>query len=233
MMKMIFENWPVKILSLFIAVVIWVFITGEQVAEVGFSIPLELKNIPKGLMVVNSIPGVIDVRLSGPRTILSGIRPGELNLTLDLQNARPGMTSFGRLENRIHVSSALKVSRVSPASLDVRLEEVEEKLVPVRVMMNGIPAESYRLADVEVNPKMVMVSGPRNELRKIHEVSTGMVDIAHLEKNLAVKVPLNFDGDHVSLGDVHEVHVRIFLEKLKPELPLENVVPETEEPVAP
>lgn len=215
MIKALFENCSVKILSLLIAVILWLFITGEQVAEIGFAIPLELKNIPKGLMVVNAVPSVVDVRFSGPRTILSGIRPGDFNLVVDLREARPGVTSFGRMENRIQIPSALKISRVSPSILDVRLEEVVEQVVPVRVVMNGVPSPDYRLAGAEARPRTVVIQGPRSEIRRVREVATETVNIAHLEENLSAHVPLNFGSGHVSLKEVRDVDVTITLEKVK------------------
>jgi YbbR domain-containing protein len=41
-------------------------------------------------MVVNDVPSVIDVRVSGPRTILSNLRPSDFTLAVDLKGAIRG-----------------------------------------------------------------------------------------------------------------------------------------------
>ena len=219
MIKFITQNWSVKLLSLFLALILWFFVTGEQTSEIGFSVPLELKNIPKGLMVVNDVPSVIDVRVSGPRTILSNLRPSDFTLAVDLKGAHSVVTSFGRLENRIQVPSALKVSRLSPSILDVRLEAVAEATLPVRVAVNGKPPQGYRLVSVEVNPPAVTVQGAQSEIRKIREVVTESISIGDATESFSAKVRLNLAGVHTSLKDSREVAVRVVVEKLPEPIP--------------
>ncbi|NLC71071.1 MAG: YbbR-like domain-containing protein [Desulfuromonadaceae bacterium] len=221
MIKAITQNWSVKLLSLFLALILWFFVTGEQTSEIGFSVPLELKNIPKGLMVVNDVPSVVDVRVSGPRTILSNLRPSDFSLTVDLKGAHAGVTSFGRLENRIQVPSALKISRLSPSILDVRLEVIAEATVPVRVPMNGTPPKGYRLSGVEVNPNMVTIQGARNEIKTVREVVTEPINLDGVMESFSVRAQINLVGNHTSLKDVRDVAVRVALEKLPEPEPVE------------
>jgi len=219
MIKLITENWSVKLLSLFLALILWFFVTGEQTSEIGFSVPLELKNIPRNLMVVNDVPSVVDIRVSGPRTILSNLRPSDFALSVDLKGAHPGVTSFGHLENRIQVPSALKISRISPSLLDVRLEAVGEAKVPVRVVTNGTPPEGYRLIRVEADPATVIIQGPQSEVRKIREVVTTPVDIGGAVESFSVKGALSLGDVRISLKEIKEVLVRVLVEKLpEPEL---------------
>ncbi len=112
MMERLLHNWPAKVLSVFFALILWFFVTGEQSAEVGFAVPLELKNIPKGMMVVNDVPSFVDVRISGPRTILSSLRPSDILVSVDLNGAKAGVTTFRRLEQGVKIPTALKITRL-------------------------------------------------------------------------------------------------------------------------
>ena len=209
MIKALTQNWSAKLLSLLLASILWFFVTGEQTSEIGFAIPLELKNIPKGLMVVNDVPNVVDVRVSGPRTILSNLRPSDYNLVVDLKGAHPGVTSFGRLENRIQVPSALKISRLSPSILDVRLEKIFEGSVPVKAVVSGALPKGYRLAGLEITPTHVGIQGPRSEIRAIREIPTEAIDISSATDSFSVRTVLNFDGKLASLKDIREVTVQV------------------------
>ncbi len=213
MINRLIHNWPAKLLSVFFALILWFFVTGEQTAEVGFSIPLELKNIPKGMMVVNDLPTLVDVRINGPRTILSRLRPSEIQLSVDLKGAKTGVTTFRRLEERINIPTALKITRLSPSTIDVSLERIQEKRVPVTVVFSGKPDKGHRVSSAEAIPADVIVQGARWELKKIGEVLTTPVDIQGIRENISVSVPLDFQGKYASLKETRDVEIRVTLKK--------------------
>jgi hypothetical protein len=51
MLSVLSENWVLKLLSLAFALILWFFVMGERKLEVGYAVPLELKNVPAGMMV--------------------------------------------------------------------------------------------------------------------------------------------------------------------------------------
>jgi YbbR domain-containing protein len=175
---------------------------------------LELKNIPKGMMVVNDVPNLVDLRINGPRTILSSLRPSDILLSIDLKGAKAGVTTFRRLEERISIPTALKITRLSPATLDVNLEKVEEKRVPVRVVLSGKPAKGYRIGNVEVDPGEVVVQGTKAELRKIREIETVPIDVQDVREDISASVPLDFNGKYSSLKEKRNVEIRVTLKKV-------------------
>ena len=213
MIARLLHNWPVKALSVFFALILWFFVTGEQTAEVGFAVPLELKNIPKGMMVVNDLPSLVDVRISGPRTILSSLRPSDLLLSVDLKGAKTGATTFRRLEKGINIPTALKITRLSPSALEVSLEMTQEKRVPVKAVFSGDPDKEYQIDMVEVVPADVVVSGRAVDLKKLREVPTVPVDIQGLRKDISTSVPLDLHGRYTSLKENRNVEVRVTLKK--------------------
>ncbi|RPI50266.1 MAG: YbbR-like domain-containing protein, partial [Deltaproteobacteria bacterium] len=64
------KDWVIKVLSLGFALLLWFFVVGQEKAEVSVSIPLELVNIPAGLVIANDIPSNIDVKVYGPRSMI-------------------------------------------------------------------------------------------------------------------------------------------------------------------
>ncbi|RME37657.1 MAG: YbbR-like domain-containing protein, partial [Deltaproteobacteria bacterium] len=121
------ENWFLKLISLVFALMLWFFVMGERRQEIGFTVPLNLVNIPEGLMVANEVPNLVDVRVSGPRTVLMNLSPQDISISVDLKDLKPGVTSFKRLDERLNIPSALKVTRLSPSYIDVKLERVRQK----------------------------------------------------------------------------------------------------------
>jgi YbbR domain-containing protein len=121
------ENLALKILSLAFAVVLWFFVMGEQRYESAHVVSVEYRNLPKGLILANEVPDAVAVTLSGPRAMLVHLGPDDLSLPLDLTGLKPGLTSFRHLEEHLKAPSGLVVTRISPASIDVRLARANEE----------------------------------------------------------------------------------------------------------
>jgi YbbR domain-containing protein len=100
---------------------------GEQRHEVSHVVTVEYRNLPKGLIIANEVPEAVAVTLSGPRALLIHLGPEELSLPLDLAGLKPGVTSFKRLEENLKAPGGLVVTRISPATIDIRLERVREE----------------------------------------------------------------------------------------------------------
>lgn len=121
------ENLGLKLLSLAFALVLWFFVMGEQRHESSHVVTVEYRNLPKGLIIANEVPDAVAVTLSGPRALLVHMGPDDLSLPLDLGGLKPGLTSFRRLEENLRAPGGLVVTRISPASIDVRLERAREE----------------------------------------------------------------------------------------------------------
>lgn len=211
MLQKLAENWFLKLLSLVFAIVLWFFVMGEQKLEVGYAVPLELKNVPTGMMVANDVPSLIDVRISGPRTLLMNLHPNDISISVDLKDLQPGLTTFRRLEEHLNIPSALKVTRVSPSFVDVKLERIKDKKVPVKVVLTGAPADGYEVVSTSANPAQVTVEGAESEVKNVEEVPTEPVDVSGTKASFTLMTPLDYAGHFTSLKDrkTTEVLVRI------------------------
>lgn len=216
MFEQLSENWILKVLSLVFALVLWFFVMGERKLEVGYAVPLELKSVPEGMIVTNEVPRLVDVRISGPRTLLMNLSPSDINISVDLKDLQPGLTSFKRLEERLNIPSGLKVTRLSPSFVDVKLERIKEKTVPVKVNLAGTPAEGVRVAEVRASPSHVVVEGAESELKDVHETLTENVDVEGARESFTLMVPINYRGKHTTLKGPEATEVQVTIEPVPP-----------------
>jgi YbbR domain-containing protein len=212
MLEKLLENWILKLISLIFALILWFFVMGERRLEIGFQVPLELENVPSGLMVANEVPSAIDVRISGPRTLLMNLQPDDIRISIDLVDLPPGVTSFKRLEERLNLPSALKVTRLFPSFVDVKLERIKEKTVPVRPVFAGTPAAGYQIGDIQVSPLLVTVEGAESEIRDLAEVPTEAINIEGNRENFTINVPLDYKGKYSALKNHQIAEIRVAIE---------------------
>jgi len=194
MIQTLMNNWHLKLMSLMFAIVLWLFIVGEQKLERGFSVPLELKNVPEGMMVTSEVPSHIDVRIIGPRTLLVNQDPEQLSIRIDLKGLPEGVTTFRRLEDRISLPGGMRVSRLTPSFIDIRLEAVIVRSLKPRVVFEGEPASGFELGRIQLDPPEVSIEGARMEVSAIKEVATEPIAVAERSEPFSVSVPLVYTG---------------------------------------
>lgn len=215
MFKLITENWALKLLSIAFAIMLWMFIMGERRLEVGYRVPLELQNVPSGLMVANEVPSLVDVRISGPRTLQMKISPNDISIVVDLSDLKPGLTTFKQLEERLNLPAGLRVTRLSPSFIDLKLERVKHKLVPIKVAIVGHPLNGFKLVDVKSVPDEVIVEGAETELKSVNEVTTEDVDLNGVNEGFSLIVPLVHRGTYTHFKDEKTTEVQVEIQPVE------------------
>jgi hypothetical protein len=115
------KNLSLKLLSLTLAVALWMLATGAKDSKRDISVPLSLQNLPQGLSVADPLPGSVDVTVAGPKIRLLGLRTEEMSLLLDLRNLRAGTVTFSGMEKRLQIPPGITVMRVYPSVIEVKL----------------------------------------------------------------------------------------------------------------
>jgi YbbR domain-containing protein len=192
------------------------FIMGERHLEVGYTVPLELQKIPKELIVANQVPSLIDVRISGPRTLLMKVSPNDISITVDLSDLKPGLTSFKRLEERLNLPSGMRVTRVSPSFVDIRLDRRKEKKVPIKVVLAGDPDPGYRVVGLKAIPEKVSISGAESEIKTISEVMTEPIDLKGVTGNFSEIVPLTYERVYTNFVNEKTSEIIVSIEATAP-----------------
>jgi YbbR domain-containing protein len=115
------NNLGLKALSLFLALLLWLFVAAGREAELDVVAPVVFENLPPPLAIVNQPPSRLDVRVAGAKIELLRLKTKRLTVVLDLKGAGEGITSFPGPEKAIRFPEGVRVTRVTPAVIEVRL----------------------------------------------------------------------------------------------------------------
>ena len=202
------SNLGLKALALIIAVGLWV--AGHRDTERAIEVPLEFRNIPADLMVLDNRVDYVVLRVMGPRTSVSTLDADNLKLSLDLDGAKSGLLSYPLAANDFNVPRGVTVSRITPPVVHLRLEPVAKRTLPISVRLSGKPMAGYRIAHTSVRPESVAVQGPAEEVRRMAAVETVPVDVEEGRGGIKRRVRLSNDGKPLSIvPDQVEVVVTI------------------------
>lgn len=193
-MKELFaDNVGLKVLSLLLGITLWYAVAREQGAEFAFSIPLELRDVPEGLEVIEESVQQVDVRLRGPSEILRGLTPQDLSVGIDLSEAEPGERVAYLTPDDVEVPFGARVMRVTPANVQIALDRTLERTVNVIPRVSGAPAEGFELAGLELSPTTITVVGPASQVRSLEQVTTEPVSAEGLRQPYSRSVRLELD----------------------------------------
>ncbi len=220
--KKTLEDWALRFLSLIFAIMLWFFVVGEEKAETTINLPLEIVNLPADLIIANDIPSAIEVRVYGPRSLVRSIATERISKVINLKNMSPGKITEQIAPDTLPLPKGVQVLRVRPRSVEIVLEELVKKAVPVKPVIVGKPAPDFKLGAVYVDPPYVEVSGPKSQVNSLSSIKTLPVDIQNASSQVVKKIGLVVEGTHLNI-EPSVVEVRVQIKKVMGEKVIKNV----------
>ena len=98
-----FRHLGLKTLSVGIAILLWLFVSGDETVERGLRVPLEFQQFPAGIEMMGEAPALVDVRVRGATTTLSQLGAGDIVAQLDLKAARAGRRLYQITPEQVRV----------------------------------------------------------------------------------------------------------------------------------
>ncbi|MDE3097435.1 MAG: hypothetical protein KGK07_15730 [Chloroflexota bacterium] len=190
-------NLSLAVLSVALSLTLWLYVTErenpQQTATFNSAIPVQFVNVPNGLAVANASATSVRIQISAPANQISQLHPNDFQATVNLGGLQAGTTNVA-----VDVTSSngrVNVTDVTPARVDVTIENLRSKEVPVKVSLVGSPQLGFAAGTQSVTPASVTVTGP--------ESLVALADSAVAEVNLT-GLRVDFD-DTVTLKprDVH------------------------------
>jgi YbbR domain-containing protein len=193
--RIFLEDWSLKLLSLAIAVVLWLLVTGQN-EPVTAHVNVQLNFIrPQMLEISNDPPRAVDVMLTGSRNKLDDLTALDLVATVDISDQRAGERVL-RLADKAQISlpQGVKVDGYQPSAIPIRLEPIVERQIVIEPKVEGKPADGYEVYAVRPSKGSVTVRGPESRVNALQKVVTESIWLTgHKEtftaSNLAIDVP--------------------------------------------
>lgn len=214
MPKWIFHNLGLKLLSLFLAALLWAVVLGEQKIEVTVTVPLQFE-IPPKLFLVNDPTDALEVRLRGPKTLVTSVPPREIVLSELLVKLVEGENTIPIREELIRVPRGIQVVDANPRRVRVVLERAVEREVEVNPRVEGHPPEGYAVRQVTANPPRVRMVGPATEMARITRVRTLPISVTGQRVSFSARALLEPVGRQVRVEDNVTVIVQVDIEEKK------------------
>jgi YbbR domain-containing protein len=191
------SNWPLKLLSVFLAFTLWFVVSAprrESVSERAYAVPLSLVGMPRDLVITTPVPDSVSVRLRGRASDLRSLSSSNLEVPVDLKSVPPGDITITIRPQLINVPPQVEVVSIDPSRVHFRVEQVRQKVVAIRPFLVGQPPAGYTVGDATVSPDQALVSGPASQIRNLSEVATERIIMTGRTETFAQNVAVVSDS---------------------------------------
>ena len=210
MRKFFFENLGLKTAAILLSVVLWIFVTSRSQSEISVDVPIEFKNIPTGLEVVNHSVKVISLNIKGQERLIKNVKPSDIRVYIDLSKSKKGESIYYITRDDIKLPHAITVMNVSPSSVKVITEETITKTVKVTPVITGDPERGYYVKSIEAVPQTVGLEGIRSEIRKVNTIKTEPLDITGVNETLTQELKLELTGKNIR-ARINDIKVKVVI----------------------
>ncbi len=170
------HNVVLKLVSLLLAIGLWLVVARDPIAEVEIKVPIEFHNLPDNLEIDSASFTEAQIRVRGPERVIHRLQPEDVRAEIDLANVRPGERTFDLTVRHVHVPQDLEVVQIIPGQFHLSFDDRETRVVEVRPRVTGNFASGMRVAQVIANPPNVVITGPRRRVEAVEAATTDPVE---------------------------------------------------------
>lgn len=214
--RRLFQDWKLKLVSLVLAIGLWLILVpaDKMYSEKSLTIPLETRNIPAGLEIVEKQVATIDITLRAPNRLLGEIGPSGLVARIDLDRATVFQQEYRLNKSMIAVPPGAEVVKIAPNQITIKLERTAEATLDVHPTLRGKTAPGFRIARTEIEPSSVLVRGPESRVRAKEAATTAPVDVAGLSGSTVFEADIILPRPELRLVSPQtRARVTVFLEQ--------------------
>ncbi len=186
---------PTLLLSFVLALVVWISSTAQTDPTVTQTYPqpfdIQVVGQDSGLVLVNITPRQASLEISAPRSVWQNINSdqGLITVVADVSGLGAG-THRVRIQPEINPGARpLNVLSVSPSTVNVTLEKLATRTLPIHLVTTGEPAIGFQAETPTLSARTVTISGPASEVEKVQEVRATL-DINQSHENINRSVTL-------------------------------------------
>lgn len=181
------DNIIYKVVAVLFAVLLWLYVSAEDNPPIEKTLTLDIvyENLSEELAVIRKDTEV-SIKVRGDSAVVNNLGNKDFKASVDLSRAQIGENS---LPVKISNLMGVEIIDIYPREVEVSIDRVAEKQIPVEVALLGQTAHGFSSFKATVKPSQVVVRGPETILKGIHEARVD-VNLSNAEANLDLDLPV-------------------------------------------
>jgi diadenylate cyclase len=118
------HKWPIKLGALGLVFVFWLLLAGQQNFEVALKVPVEMKNIPENIEILEPLNPEVLITVRGLRKDASTLNSRNVHAEIDLSPARFGSKLFRITREEIDLpNDRISIVNIKPTLMEFRFKK--------------------------------------------------------------------------------------------------------------
>ena len=210
----VFHNLGLKLISLALAVGVWLAVARDPVAEVAVDVAIEFRDIPQNLEISSESIPKAQIRLRGPERVIRRLQPADVYAEIELNGLKPGERTFDLTAQQIHEPPELEVVQVVPSQFHLSFDTRLTRQVPVQPRVAGTFAPGYGIERVVVDPPIITISGPKKHVEAVTSAITDPIDVSGAISQIAVRRHAYVSDPLIQVASPDPVQVTVIMQKV-------------------
>jgi YbbR domain-containing protein len=179
------------LLSLVAAIALWIAVTDAEnpnrIAVFSGGIEVRPVNVPDGLAVASIREPIVSLRIAADEDTFRRLTTSNFRAEVDLSGVRTTTDQF--VVASVVGEDDVEIIEVSPAFVNVTLEPVSTRQVPVQGNLVGSPPQGFNVAGIQPDPGFVTVTGATSLVQLVASAAMD-VNLTGLRASLQQLYPL-------------------------------------------
>jgi len=143
-------------------------------------VPIEYVKRDARMEIIQSSSTSVQIQLSGSLQLINRLDPNQIKVRFDLSKAVAGRNSLTITEDDIILPPGASLKKVEPSSIDIMVDTLGKKRLPVQVDWTGALPPGILIQDIQIEPTTVEVIGGELLLTEADTIYTAKVPVDEL-----------------------------------------------------
>jgi YbbR domain-containing protein len=198
-------------LSVALSFLLWLWVGAQERSEIVVSVPLEYRNLARGMEIFpeKDLVTNVNVWVKGTTNTIKNLKPNEISCWVDLSGTKAGLRNFEIGPDQVKAPYGFSVLRITPSRISLRVEDVVSRKVPVTVRLEGEPAIGFKVTETSVKPSEVEIRGPQSAVASVRQAVTDSIDVSRIQGTHTETVNVGVENSLVRIAKTTSVLVSL------------------------
>ncbi len=214
-----------KVVALITGTILWFYVLNASRIRLEKTVTLQYV-LGDNVVFATKPPQEASVVLEGPRAFMRTMMEREEKILVDISRApwRDNLRPKPVLkEEDLKLPFGVKVEKITPRILPLRLERKASKVLPVRFTLTGELPADLQLLKTQIKPNEVEVVGPRSLISGLKEVLTKPIEVESLYGQNSLGLEWNLPDERLLISRPASAQLNYQLKAKKANMVLERI----------
>jgi YbbR domain-containing protein len=211
----LFNNLGLKLAALFLALIVWVAVTGKDRPNSERQIEAEVEHFNRApnIDVISVRPDKVRFTITGRSKELDKVSAKDFKVKINLKGVTEGSRQNYFTEDFMEFPENFKPTEVHPRMIEVIVKEFVTREVPVKIRYIGKKAEGVKKIDFKVVPDHVKIVGYKSQIDSIKEAEAAQpINLSEITESTVINLLLKKDTEISKFDGPDSVDVHVTVE---------------------